>query len=313
MRPDRSAYETDISIIRHQRGVAISGPSNPRLLRQSLLILALLIGSYAVGFPLMILLYRSTPATSEQSNEASSQPKQVETASLARDVVERRDDTVFVQNSLSTEGNAAPEVPPGKRPVGVRVVGAPLYLRCWDLPDNIHAGKDCKRLRGLEKRFASRLYIVDRCKRRHTDDSAEGKLSIGVDVNFEKERINFWSGPSTDLSNANAIGTCLCRELAGLPLHGIEPSFPKYRIYFTVVFEDPEKLRAQPAQMKANGRSVKVVKKNVRVRLRPKDGKILDKMSRPNQVVLVERRDEWCQVITPNDQAGWMICDALAL
>jgi hypothetical protein len=159
----------------------------------------------------------------------------METASLTRDaVVTREDDTVSVQTDLSAEVNAPSEVPPGKRPDGVSVVGAPLYLRCWDSPGDIHAGKDCERLRVFEKRFANRLYIIDRCKRRPTDDAVEGKLSIGVDVNFEEKRLNFWSGPSTDLPNANAIGTCLRRELAGLPLHGIQPSFPKYRIYFPI-------------------------------------------------------------------------------
>ena len=31
------------------------------------------------------------------------------------------------------------------------------------------------------------------------------------------------------------------------------------------------------------------------------------------QVTLLQRQGAWCQVITPNNNRGWMICRALAL
>jgi hypothetical protein len=77
-------------------------------------------------------------------------------------------------------------------------------------------------------------------------------------------------------------------------------------------FKD-EAQRLELKKLKRSGRTVDVVKDNVRVRNRPGDGLVLGKVSSHHQVTLIKHRDEWCRVITPNNHQGWMICDALAL
>jgi hypothetical protein len=95
----------------------------------------------------------------------------------------------------------------------------------------------------------------------------------------------------------------------------VGPASPyrRFRIFFTVAFKDSEKQRRALKELKRIGRTVDVVKDNVRVRNRPGDGLVLGKVSSHHQVTLIKHRDEWCRVITPNNHQGWMICDALAL
>ncbi len=69
-----------------------------------------------------------------------------------------------------------------------------------------------------------------------------------------------------------------------------------------------------PAEKNARaGEEVDVIKDNVHVRWTPENGLILGKLGREDQVVFIEKKQDWCHVKTPNDHRGWMICDALAL
>ena len=55
-----------------------------------------------------------------------------------------------------------------------------------------------------------------------------------------------------------------------------------------------------------------VIKDHVRVRKQPKNGTVFGKISSGNQVRLIDEKDGWCRVVTPNNNKGWMICDSLA-
>ncbi len=223
------------------------------------------------------------------------------------------------------EASAPPEVPPGRTPENVSLDGSAFYLKCWDANDSETPGESCDHLTVLEKRMATRLYVIDRCKQEHAGEKAEGKLSLGVEVDFAKGSISFWNGPSSTLENAAKVATCLRTELNGLPITGVEHKVSRYRLFFTVLFGAAKKDGSAsksaatggaaddvPTQTPPVGKTATVVMDQVRVRKAPVDGDIIGKMGKDNQVKLLGKKGEWCRVLTPNNHEGWMICEALS-
>lgn len=242
----------------------------------------------------------------ESANDGGSASVVVSDASMA--AVD--DDTAGGAEALEREGDAPPEVPPGQTPEGVAIDGAPLYLKCWDELSEVHRGKACGRLKLLEKRFTTRLYVVDRCKRKIAGDRATGKLSLGIAVDFEEMSLGFWSGPSSDVTGAAQITSCLRDELAGLPLHGIEHDSIRYRLFQTVIF-GVGGASGPVFSKKSKLRKVAVVMDRVRVREEPVDGRIIGRISSGSKVRLLERSKGWCRIVTPASRVGWMTCEAL--
>ena len=210
---------------------------------------------------------------------------------------------------------APPEVPPGRTPDGVTLDGDAFYLKCWDNEGQESPGSACDPLAVLEKRFSTRLYVVHKCREQHASGK-EGKLSLGIEVDFGEDSLSFWNGASSTLENAARIATCLRGELSGLPLHSINHKFSRYRLFFTVVFgktsEKPStKEVSKPTRKQPDGKMVNVLMDKVRVRKSPVDGAVIGKINSGNEVKLIGKKGEWCQVLTPNNNEGWMICEAL--
>jgi hypothetical protein len=225
------------------------------------------------------------------------------------------------------EGDAPQEVPPGRTPEGVGLKGDAFYLKCWDGSGNEVAGTSCDTLRVLEKRFSTRLYVVDRCKQTHAGEKADGVLSLGMEVDFDNKTLSFWNGASSDLENAAKVATCLRTELAGLPIHSVDHKYSRYRLFFTVVFgknaalttaADKADDKEEPSAKKASdtplpkGKMVNVVMDRVRVRKSPENGDVIGMISSGNQVELIRKKSGWCEVVTPNNNRGWMTCEALS-
>jgi hypothetical protein len=212
--------------------------------------------------------------------------------------------------------DAPPEVPPGRTPEGISLDGDAYYLKCWKSDGTEIDGKSCDKLAILEKRVSTRLYVVNKCKLTHAGENAKGILSLGIEVDFKEGSLSFWNGASSDLASAPEIATCLRTELAGLPLSSISHDNERYRLFFTVLFgTKPQKAAAAKAQpdIKKGGKMVDVKMDRVRVRQAPKTGRPIGKISSGNQVRLLEQKDDWCRIITPNGNEGWMICEALDL
>ena len=223
-------------------------------------------------------------------------------------------------NNFADEADAPPSVPPGRTPDGVSLDGSAFYLKCWDSNGGELAGDACDKLSVLEKRMETRLYVVDRCRQQNAGAKAEGKLSLGMEVDFDKQTLSFWNGASSTLENAAKVATCLRTELNGLPITSVDHKASRYRIFFTVLFGKDGK-SGDPAPSNADGnvakklpvgKSVTVVMDNVRVRKAPVDGEIIGKIAKDNEVKLLKKKGDWCNVLTPNDNEGWMICEALS-
>jgi hypothetical protein len=236
--------------------------------------------------------------------------------------------------AAADEGDAPAEVPPGKTPDGMLLDGDAFYLKCWDDAGVERKGADCDRLPVFEKRFSTRLYVVDKCRIEGASASAAGKLSVASEVDFQAGKVSFWNAPSSDVPNAAQIGSCLRGALAGMPIQGIEHKYARYRVFFTVLFgKEAAKKAAEDEKAGTNGEAggekpgakagdkppagkgklVEVMKDNVRVRKAPVDGEIIGKIGKGNQVRLLKQKEGWCQVATPAGNEGWMICDALGL
>ena len=223
--------------------------------------------------------------------------------------------------SAQDEADTPVEVPPGRTPEGTTLDGNAFYLKCWNSDGEETPGSGCDPLTVLEKRFSTRLYVVDKCKQAHAGAKAEGKLSIGMEVDFDADSVSFWNGASSTVENAGKVSTCLRNELKGLPIHSVKHKHSKYRLFFTVLFgkstdkappsSASEANADEPAKPVAKGKMKEVIMDRVRVRKAPETGAIIGKISSGNQVTLIGKKGDWCEIITPNNNQGWMICEAL--
>jgi hypothetical protein len=280
--------------------------------------LVLLVASFVIGFVLVYTLYRPRPpsvAGGQGGQECVTRAGDSGAeASADGDGGQPTAQTSSGEQPGALEAEAPPEVPPGRTPDGIEAAQTPpRYLKCWTVDGEERTEPDCDSLEILERRFSTRLYVVAACKEKVAGEEAEGTLSLGAQVDFADRSISFWAGPSSEIEQAKAIGTCVREDLAGLPLYGVEHDHEKYTVYFTVTFRDPEEIAAELKRLRRRGRTVAVTMDRVRVRIEPVDGHVVGHISSDSEVTFLERKDDWCRVLTPKDNKGWMICAALDL
>ena len=287
-----------------------------------IIIVVLGIASFAIGF---LLVHFTIPKGAAEGNDGNCTQRENVAAdenapaadeSELGDVEDNEDQPYDADETMAADASGGiPEVPPGATPDGIRLDGAPLYFKCWVRADDTGSSKECDRLRVLEKRMATRLYVIDECKQKFAGENERGLLSLGANLNFADNSISFWSGPSSTIAGAQKVGNCVRQKLAGLPLSSVAHKHEKYRIFFTVNFFDPKQREQQLARLRKSGREVQVTMDKVNVREEPIDGASLGRISSDSKVVFLKKNDtkEWCQVLTPNNRTGWMICKALKL
>ncbi|MDJ0766548.1 MAG: SH3 domain-containing protein [Myxococcota bacterium] len=214
-------------------------------------------------------------------------------------------------------------VPPGDPPSRVSMAHPITCTRCWDSTGLEYIGNQCGQLLGFEKVIRDRLYVVENCASKVLSTGGSGELDLGIEIDFSTKRIGFWSEPSSEVAGASDIAACLKIEMGGLPMDAIHPKLIRYQLAMSVTLK--RTATAKPAapivvdvppvnsEKLAQGRIVAVVRDRVRVRKKPVDGEILGKISSGNRVLLIDQREDWCQVKTPRGNVGWMVCWGLAL
>ncbi len=234
-------------------------------------------------------------------------------------IITTQNENEDVQDSKAEEHSD--DIPPQDAPAGLTMQGTPYYLMCWDKSGLEHDSSQCDELETLEKRFIERLYVVKNCIDTKSGSNAYGKLSIATEINFKQNSISFWNGAASEITNADGIIECLRDKLSAFPLKNMDNKFERYRIFFTVHAgndsthtETSNNLSAPDAPPPGgDGRIVEVIKDKVRVRKAPVTGEIIGKISAPNKVRLIKKDGDWCNIVTPNNNKGWMICNALNL
>jgi hypothetical protein len=154
-----------------------------------------------------------------------------------------------------------------------------------------------------------------------------GKLSIGFDLDFSRNRIKLVRGKSTTVPAAASTGIfqCLETEFQKAKLDEVTHQQARYTIFYTVQFVPPGKAAdIEPAAEKrdpgdqeeakpqeAGIGSGQVVYDTVLVRDEPKEGKVVARLVRGTRVELLSRKGGWYK-IRFGDREGWVYRGSVA-
>lgn len=213
--------------------------------------------------------------------------------------------------------------------VQARLAAPPQVTRCWSADGTELPGHQCA-APALTAALAEELYrALDACRRAVAGEGARGVLALGVEASLDRGRTSLWLEPGADLAQSQDIIECV-RLPWGANLRGIQVPQARYHIALRLVFppESPVLVasdaagvaKLEPSQTDATavsatpeattrGELVPVISQRVRVRRQPsEEGEVIGRISSPAEVVVLERQGDWCRVMTPNRNEGWMVC-----
>ncbi|EYF02025.1 SH3 domain-containing protein [Chondromyces apiculatus] len=154
----------------------------------------------------------------------------------------------------------------------------------------------------------------------------EGKLTIGIDLNFEKKELQVVAGKkksSLPSSTVNGILQCAARELNTVSLDAIAHKHPRYSLAYNATFYPPGKHpgdaktgeggegseAGSPGNDGANG-TADIAWDTALVRSEPKSGDVVLRLVRGTRVKLIEKRDDWYK-IDHRGKSGWVFRGAI--
>lgn len=176
--------------------------------------------------------------------------------------------------------------------------------------------KDCDKVQ-FDPLARGRLGGLSRCG---AAQGAEGTLSIGFDLDFEKRAIvDVFSGKSTTFpkEQASALVDCAKKEFAAVTLDGVDHEHPRYTAFYFVEFVPagaPAEAAAPEEQTQAASGLATVAWDVAVVRDAPEDGKIATRLRYGTRVVVTGRKGRWYEVrYDAKGQKGWVHRNALGL
>ncbi|MCU0662534.1 MAG: SH3 domain-containing protein [Myxococcota bacterium] len=201
-------------------------------------------------------------------------------------------------------------------------LAAPVEVtRCWTTDGTEMSRFDCD-TPAFVSPWVDELYgAVDACRLSGRGESSRGVLLLGVEADLLRGRSSAWLEPGSTLESAADIALCLRNQMPAPPVGAIGDRV-RYQLALSFVLPAPLPLPqpmtedAAPANSLGlafpAGELAAVTSEKVRVRKQPtENGEVIGKISPPAQVLVLERNEQWCRVITPNRNEGWMVCWAL--
>ena len=154
----------------------------------------------------------------------------------------------------------------------------------------------------------------------------QGKLSVGFELDFNRNRIRMVRGKSSTLPEpaASSIWNCLETEFQSARLDEVTHQHARYTIFYTAQFVAGGKAAEVDAEGQAEGTgeqdkpggetamgSGQVVYDTVLVRDEPKEGKVVARLVRGTRVQLLSRKGGWYR-IRFGDREGWVYQGSIA-
>ena len=218
--------------------------------------------------------------------------------------------------------------PAGPQPVTVQtvVVKKTDVLSCRDNENKIK--EQCDRP-GLDALLMPRLKNLEKCP---SAAGLAGKLSIGFDIDFRRDRVRVLQGKSTTIPQSTVAGIWRCadEEIKGARLAGLQHDNMRYTLFYSAYFYppgkivDPEMKDDEPERDTRDGvkegerddtaealGTAQVVYDTVLVRDEPKTGKVVGRLVRGTKVDLLSKKGSWYK-IRFQDKEGWVYRGAIA-
>lgn len=189
-----------------------------------------------------------------------------------------------------------------------------------ELVVNCHDGED-RRLSQCDKPAFERV-AGDRLRALATCEPARGlsgTLSIGFDLDFQKEKIvRILKGKSTTFNDDVAEGLVACakREFMSATLRGVEHTHARYLVFYMVELVPPGLVGTDPSEssvIPTSGTGT-VVWNSARIRSEPVDGDVRARILYGTRVVITGRQEDWYRVrYDAQGNEGWVHKNALAM
>jgi hypothetical protein len=157
-----------------------------------------------------------------------------------------------------------------------------------------------------------------------------GKLSVGFEVDFGRDRIRVLRGKSTTIPHTTVagIGSCADDGLKNAKLAGLKHDHVRYTVFYAAYFYPPGKMvdpgmagdeperdtregAAEAEQDTSTAGTAQVVYDTVLVRDEPKTGKVVARLVRGTSVELLSKQGSWYR-IRFKDREGWVYRGAVA-
>lgn len=196
----------------------------------------------------------------------------------------------------------------------VATVSKELVVNCHDDKDRKLSQCDRPAFEAIAKERLKGLTSCEPAK------GATGTLSIGFDLDFQKEKITrVLKGKSTTFSDdiAEALVACAKREFLTATLRGVEHTHAKYLVFYMVELAAPSLVEASAAGaapvVQASGTAT-IVWNSARIRSAPNDGEVVSRILYGTRVVVTGRQEDWYRVrYDAKGNEGWVHKNALAM
>jgi hypothetical protein len=204
---------------------------------------AVALGSMAVGFVIVLLILgpgekQTLPDPfpgGEAGGGASTQPAPGAGSKAPDPVPAKKAPAVETPPPPPEQPAAPPEAPVAPSGTLALSVGDPFVWRCWAEGGSDPLEKDrCGALPGSGKIVSDNMGVIEQCVVDAAGESAKGKLSLALKLDFASGQVKAWLGNSTTVEGMEAISACLRTAFEDKSLPPMDHDYPRYIVFFTI-------------------------------------------------------------------------------